>query len=124
MQHDKADLSDSVKGLVECLEVTMVQHPLLSLRNMAFWSLESLLSALQVMNILHHQPACHQTDHACSSHHAVSQHILVTCLLAAKALMHLSKGLIDACQPCCPVQPKSINTVCAFKELCHHVRTD
>ena len=49
MQDHKADLSNSVQSLVECLEITMIQHPLLSLRNMAFWSLDALLNALQVM---------------------------------------------------------------------------
>ena len=38
----------SVQSLVESLEVTMVQHPLAALRNMAFWALDSLLNALQV----------------------------------------------------------------------------
>ncbi len=38
----------SVQSLVESLVVTMVQHPLSALRNMAFWALDSLLNALQV----------------------------------------------------------------------------
>lgn len=49
-QGGKAALSSSVQSLAECLEITMVQHPLLSLRNMAFWSLDALLNALQVMH--------------------------------------------------------------------------
>ena len=49
MQEDKADLSNSVQSLVECLEITMMQHPLLALRNMAFWSLDALLNSLQVV---------------------------------------------------------------------------
>ena len=58
MQEDKAVLSNSVQSLVECLEITMMQHPLLALRNMAFWSLEALLNALQVVHTLtaHEQP--------------------------------------------------------------------
>lgn len=44
----KAGLSDSVRSMVHSLEMTMIQHPLLSLRNMAFWALDSLLDALQV----------------------------------------------------------------------------
>lgn len=52
MQEDKADLSNSVQSLVECLEITMMQHPLLAVRNMAFWSLDALLIALQVVHNL------------------------------------------------------------------------
>ena len=52
MQGDKAALTSRVQSLVECLEITMVQHPLLSLRNMAFWSLDALLNALQVVHHL------------------------------------------------------------------------
>ncbi|KAL0053374.1 hypothetical protein WJX82_004863 [Trebouxia sp. C0006] len=40
----------SVLCLVESLEVTMVQHPMAALRNMAFWALDSLLNALQVQS--------------------------------------------------------------------------
>lgn len=50
MQEKKADLSSSVQSLVECLEITMMQHPLLALRNMAFWSLDALLNSLQVVH--------------------------------------------------------------------------
>jgi hypothetical protein len=42
----------SVLCLVESLEVTMVQHPMAALRNMAFWALDSLLNALQVISSL------------------------------------------------------------------------
>lgn len=58
MQEDKAVLSNSVQSLVECLEITMMQHPLLALRNMAFWSLDALLNALQVVHSLtaHERP--------------------------------------------------------------------
>lgn len=52
MQEDKADLSNSMQSLVECLEITMIQHPLLALRNMAFWSLDALLRSLQVVHNL------------------------------------------------------------------------
>ena len=48
VQGNKAGLSPSVQNLVESLEVTMVQHPLTSLRNMAYWALDCLLNALQV----------------------------------------------------------------------------
>ncbi|KAL0033763.1 hypothetical protein WJX77_004457 [Trebouxia sp. C0004] len=43
-------LDGSVQSLVKTLEVTMVQHPLAALRNMAFWALDSLLDALQVQS--------------------------------------------------------------------------
>lgn len=58
MQEDKAGLSNSVQSLVDCLEITMMQHPLLALRNMAFWSLDALLNALQVLHsyTAHEQP--------------------------------------------------------------------
>ena len=42
--------------MVHSLEMTMIQHPLLSLRNMAFWALDSLLDALQVRH-LHVMPS-------------------------------------------------------------------
>ena len=48
VQAHKGCLDGSVQSLVESLEVTMVQHPLAALRNMAFWALDSLLNALQV----------------------------------------------------------------------------
>ncbi|KAA6423224.1 MAG: hypothetical protein FRX49_07211 [Trebouxia sp. A1-2] len=38
------------ESLVESLEVTMVQHPVAALRNMAFWALDSLLNALRVQS--------------------------------------------------------------------------
>lgn len=60
MQEDKADLSNSVQSLVECLEITMMQHPLLTLRNMAFWSLDALLDSLQVEHTL---TACKSLNH-------------------------------------------------------------
>lgn len=75
MQEDKAGLSNSVQSLLECLEITMMQHPLLALRNMAFWSLDALLNALQVVQSLtaYEQPPFpdHNTrsvahDHVCS----------------------------------------------------------
>ncbi|KAL0029559.1 hypothetical protein WJX79_004304 [Trebouxia sp. C0005] len=43
-------LDGSVQSLVESLEVTMVQHPVAALRNMAFWALDSLLNALRVQS--------------------------------------------------------------------------
>ena len=43
-------MNDKVQGLVEWLETTMQQHPLLPLRNMAFWTLDCFLDALQVMS--------------------------------------------------------------------------
>lgn len=43
-------LDGSVQSLVASLEVTMVQHPLPALRNMAFWALDSLLNALQAQS--------------------------------------------------------------------------
>ncbi len=48
VQAHRGCLDGSVQSLVESLEVTMVQHPLAALRNMAFWALDSLLNALQV----------------------------------------------------------------------------
>ena len=48
LQEGKAQMYDKVQELVEWLEATMQQHPLLPLRNMAFWTLDCLLDALQV----------------------------------------------------------------------------
>lgn len=48
VQAHRGFLDGSVQSLVESLEVTMVQHPVAALRNMAFWALDSLLNALRV----------------------------------------------------------------------------
>lgn len=50
LQGDRAQLDSNVRGLVGWLETTMQQHPMLPLRNMAFWTLDCLLDALQVQS--------------------------------------------------------------------------
>ena len=48
MQEDRAEVTSSVIGLVEWLEATMQHNPLPPLRNMAYWTMNHLLDALQV----------------------------------------------------------------------------
>lgn len=52
VQAHRGCIDGSVQCLVESLEVTMVQHPMAALRNMASWALDSLLNALQVSSSL------------------------------------------------------------------------
>ena len=50
LQKDRAEVTDSVSRLVEWLEATMQHNPMPPLRNMAFWTLNHLLDALQVLH--------------------------------------------------------------------------